>query len=344
MKRFFAIIAIIAAASVATAQTIYDFLPDANRGDVQSMYNLGVCYENGFGCSPNPSQAVYWYEKAAKAGMPEACVNLGYCYEKGIGTEQSYAQAAYYYMEAALKGNPGGQANVAYCFLNGWGCTQSLDSAEKYANLALNNPQSGSREISDARNCLAEIKKARAAVDDDDWFVPSNGGKDEDERSLPEKSTLLKYKDTKIVCYGKAFDADGNLIGTSTLTIKNSNDGINITFKCHKYDWKLFFSKKDCAFQEVEKEMQRVASGATINATEFLIEHNSNFLSFLYVSYNEGYFSITSIDYKDVVDITPIGFVVYKSNGEKLFGDGIKVDCGTIKTWFKYLMDYWKGN
>ena len=105
--------------------------------------------------------------------MPEACVNLGYCYEKGIGTKQSYAQAAYYYMEAALKGNPGGQANVAYCFLNGWGCTKSLDSAEKYANLALNNPQSGSREKADARNCLAEIKKARTADDDDDWFIPA---------------------------------------------------------------------------------------------------------------------------------------------------------------------------
>lgn len=173
MKRLFAFIAVATIAAMSAAQTIYDFMPGARQGDVQSMYNLGVCYENGYGCSPNPSQAVYWYEKAATAGMPEACVNLGYCYEKGIGTKQSYAQAAYYYMEAALKGNPGGQANVAYCFLNGWGCTKSLDSAEKFANLALNNPQSGSREISDARNCLAEIKKARAAEDDDDWFIPA---------------------------------------------------------------------------------------------------------------------------------------------------------------------------
>lgn len=107
MKRLFAFFAVAAIAAMSAAQTIYDFIPGARQGDVQSMYNLGVCYENGYGCSPNPSQAVYWYEKAANAGMPEACVNLGYCYEKGIGTKQSYAQAAYYYMEAALKGNPG---------------------------------------------------------------------------------------------------------------------------------------------------------------------------------------------------------------------------------------------
>ena len=94
MKRLFAFFAVAAIAAMSAAQTIYDFIPGARQGDVQSMYNLGVCYENGYGCSPNPSQAVYWYEKAANAGMPEACVNLGYCYEKGIGTKQS-------------KGNPG---------------------------------------------------------------------------------------------------------------------------------------------------------------------------------------------------------------------------------------------
>ena len=37
----------------------------------------------------------------------------------------------------------------------------------------MNNPQSGSREKADARNCLAEIKKARTADDDDDWFIPA---------------------------------------------------------------------------------------------------------------------------------------------------------------------------
>lgn len=216
MKRLFAFFAVAAIAAMSAAQTIYAFLPDANRGDVQSMYNLGVCYENGYGCSPNPSQAVYWYEKAAKAGMPEACVNLGYCYEKGIGTEQSYAQAAYYYMEAALKGNPGGQANVAYCFLNGWGCTKSLDSAEKYANLALNNPQSGSREKADARNCLAEIKKARAADDDDDWFIPAQPAVATKDLPLSDLKAKAEQGDAEAQYYlGKRYEK-GDGVGQST--------------------------------------------------------------------------------------------------------------------------------
>lgn len=156
--------------------------------------------------------------------------------------------------------------------------------------------------------------------------------------------SLLKYKNTKIVCYGKAYDANGHMVGTSTLTIENSNDGINISVKCHEYNWKFFFPKKDCELDEVEREMQRHGSGSIINTTEYTIGRNYNYLSFLYASDDEGYFSITSVDYKDVLDITPIAFVLYKSNGEKLFDDGSKADCGTIRGWFSYVTSYWKNN
>ncbi len=161
---------------------------------------------------------------------------------------------------------------------------------------------------------------------------------------LSGATSLLKYKNTKIVCYGKAYDANGDMIGTSTLTIENSNDGINISVKCHEYDWKFFFPKKDCYLESIEKKMKRVDSGEIINTTEYLIEKDHDFLSFMYVSDNEGYFSFTSLSYKDAIDITPIAFVLYKSNGEKLFDDGTKADCGTIRAWFRYVTQRWKNN
>ncbi|KAG8579430.1 hypothetical protein GDO81_010884 [Engystomops pustulosus] len=40
----------------------------AENGDVQSLYNLGVCYERGFGVPASRQEAVKHYERAAKSG------------------------------------------------------------------------------------------------------------------------------------------------------------------------------------------------------------------------------------------------------------------------------------
>lgn len=156
--------------------------------------------------------------------------------------------------------------------------------------------------------------------------------------------SLLKYKNTKIVCYGKAYDANGYMVGTSKLTIENNNNGINISVKCHEYDWKFFFPKKNCVFEITETDMQKPNAESIIDATNYLIEYNNDYLSFYYASDNEGYFSITSLSYMDALDITPTAFVLYKSNGEKLFDDGTKADCGTIRAWFEYVTSHWKNN
>lgn len=45
---------------------IYDgLIRDAENGDAESQYNLGLCYYHGEVIEKNYKQAVYWFEKAA---------------------------------------------------------------------------------------------------------------------------------------------------------------------------------------------------------------------------------------------------------------------------------------
>jgi len=40
----------------------------AKQGHLQAQYNLGYCYENGFGVEVDLKSAIYYYELAAKQG------------------------------------------------------------------------------------------------------------------------------------------------------------------------------------------------------------------------------------------------------------------------------------
>lgn len=44
----------------------------ADQGDSYGAYNLGLCYENGFGTQVNMKKAKYWYQKAALKGDDQA--------------------------------------------------------------------------------------------------------------------------------------------------------------------------------------------------------------------------------------------------------------------------------
>ena len=49
----------------------------AEAGNTVAQYNLGNCYENGFGVPVDKIQAVTWYRRAAEAGHSDAQFNLG---------------------------------------------------------------------------------------------------------------------------------------------------------------------------------------------------------------------------------------------------------------------------
>ncbi|MCH5309757.1 MAG: SEL1-like repeat protein [Prevotella sp.] len=80
------------------------FRKAAEQGLAQAQYNLGVCYDNGWGISQNYSEAVKWYRKAAEQGLAEAQCNLGVCYYKGEGVSQNYNEALKWCQKAVEQG------------------------------------------------------------------------------------------------------------------------------------------------------------------------------------------------------------------------------------------------
>lgn len=52
---------------------------------LDSLWLLGVCYENGFGVSKDLKQAAEFYKQAANLGHAAAITNLGFCHDEGLG-------------------------------------------------------------------------------------------------------------------------------------------------------------------------------------------------------------------------------------------------------------------
>ena len=57
----------------------------AQHGDVDAMFNLGLCYLEGMGVEKNLKKAFEWFEKGWADGDVSCGYNLGLCYLEGTG-------------------------------------------------------------------------------------------------------------------------------------------------------------------------------------------------------------------------------------------------------------------
>jgi len=110
------------------------WMPEAQKGDVEAQYYVGVLYERGAEGQPDYTKAAEWYQKAAKRENRRAAVNLGRLYEKGLGVGKNEAEARKWYAKA-----------------NG-----TLGAAEREGLLTLLPGESAQQELADTRARLAE--------------------------------------------------------------------------------------------------------------------------------------------------------------------------------------------
>jgi TPR repeat protein len=96
-------------------------LVNAEKGQPQAMFNVGMLYEQGLGVPRNLTKALEWYEKASLAGEKEANFRMGTCYEIGLGTAVDLARAVAAYEKAAEMGSAEGQRKMASMYLTGQG-------------------------------------------------------------------------------------------------------------------------------------------------------------------------------------------------------------------------------
>ena len=77
----------------------------ADKGDLDGIYILALCYEFGRGTMMSSSKAAEMYEKAARKGHAPSQWNLAVCFLNGNGVQQDRTKGLYWAYQAAEQGN-----------------------------------------------------------------------------------------------------------------------------------------------------------------------------------------------------------------------------------------------
>ncbi|HQP31940.1 MAG TPA: tetratricopeptide repeat protein [Deltaproteobacteria bacterium] len=97
----------------ATAQKAADMSPEdldklfqqAEAGDLDAQYNLGIMYYNGEGAPQDYQQAMNWFHLAAQQGDADAQFNLGLMIGRGEGVKKDPKISLQWFQKAAEQGH-----------------------------------------------------------------------------------------------------------------------------------------------------------------------------------------------------------------------------------------------
>ncbi len=134
-------------------ETYEILLEQADQGNVQAQFMLGVFYQTGHGVLQDPQQAFQWYYRAAQQDYIPAQCNLGIMHASGHGVLQDkevalkwYSRAAFnlivgnkhpnkthkeifsHYYQLAKEGHPEAYLELSFMYKEGWG-VENNDSA-----------------------------------------------------------------------------------------------------------------------------------------------------------------------------------------------------------------------
>ncbi len=91
----------------------------ADQGNADAQYQLGLMYDFGEGVPEDDATAVRWYRLAAEQGHAETEFRLGSIYAVGIGVPQDEAESGRWYRLAAEHGHSGAQASLGTWYYSG---------------------------------------------------------------------------------------------------------------------------------------------------------------------------------------------------------------------------------
>jgi TPR repeat protein len=105
---------------------------DAQSGNPNAAYFLGLMHQDGGGAVKNAAEAVRWLRQAAEAGHAPAMLALGSCYERADGVAKNLKETERWYRKAAETGYPDGMASVGSLYQQGLGVERNLAEAERW--------------------------------------------------------------------------------------------------------------------------------------------------------------------------------------------------------------------
>ncbi|QIM63634.1 hypothetical protein A1D29_10205 [Pasteurellaceae bacterium Orientalotternb1] len=101
-------------------------LPQAEQGDRNAQFNVGVIYNRGWNTPVDNVKALYWFKKAALQGHTSSLYNVGVFYLEGEGTVTNPAEAVKWLEQAGEQGHHNAQAVLSDMFLFGDGVPKDL--------------------------------------------------------------------------------------------------------------------------------------------------------------------------------------------------------------------------
>lgn len=88
------------------------YLRQAQDGDMDAQYNLGILFYNGKGMSRDLGEAARWFLLAAEQGDADARYNLGLMYGRGEGVDKNLDESRRWLLQAAEQGHEGAREIV----------------------------------------------------------------------------------------------------------------------------------------------------------------------------------------------------------------------------------------
>jgi len=158
----------------------------AKLGNAESQYNLGYCYQEGYGVEHSAEKAIEWYLKSADQGFNDALYQMMMAYGNGIGVEQNPEKAFLYALACAENNDGTCMFNVASCYKEGRGTKKDLDKMLEWAIRLgkLENPNNLAKSgyITSARLNLAYMYREGLDINKDlfksyQWFLIYNESK-----------------------------------------------------------------------------------------------------------------------------------------------------------------------
>lgn len=147
---------------------VKEFRASAEKGDVESQFNIGLMYEQGIGVGKDEKAAYAWYRKSAEQGNSNAQYNLAVLYENGRGCDVDFTQAHRWYRKAVLQGDGLAIGNLGMLYVRGQGVKEN-----KVAGLALlilsvrleNSPENHAKQnISTISGLTSDVVAAAQAL------------------------------------------------------------------------------------------------------------------------------------------------------------------------------------
>lgn len=126
----------------------------------ECCFNLGVCYEYGYGCDVSYEDAEFFYYEGYCNSDGFCATNLGRLYALGLGREKDFEKAFYYYCKGAELGDPTGYLDVGYCYEAGQGVEKDIAMAKDYYS------EGAERGSEKAAELLANLENGISNVSD----------------------------------------------------------------------------------------------------------------------------------------------------------------------------------